>query len=189
MILSHDNARLGTFQVICCFPRFHMTTAFGVKVSVTSRFVLLQSKTTCRSVCKIPKNLLVSDSVNRFRNCKIALKMTRVSELNWFVHLKNRKHLFVMTQFEMSLFCSLWRIDKWVCQSFNCSPPHSWMQWNSHFVPWSKCICQCSCACLVCAMPQFAYNLAMHRASSCGTHRVVTHSQKTRFSAYRTSCY
>ena len=31
--------------------------------------------------------------------------------------------------------------------------------------------------------------LAMHRASSHGTHGVVTHSQKTRFSAHRTSCY
>jgi len=31
--------------------------------------------------------------------------------------------------------------------------------------------------------------LALHRASSCGTHRVVTHSRKTRFSAHRTSCY
>jgi len=31
--------------------------------------------------------------------------------------------------------------------------------------------------------------LAMHRASSCGTHGVVTHSRKTRFSACRTSCY
>jgi len=31
--------------------------------------------------------------------------------------------------------------------------------------------------------------LAMHRVSSYGTHRVVTHSQKMRFSAYRTSCY
>jgi len=31
--------------------------------------------------------------------------------------------------------------------------------------------------------------LATHRVSSCGTHGVVTHSQKTRFSACRTSCY
>jgi len=31
--------------------------------------------------------------------------------------------------------------------------------------------------------------LAMHRASSYGTHRVVTHSRKTRFSAHRTSCH
>jgi len=31
--------------------------------------------------------------------------------------------------------------------------------------------------------------LALHRASSCGTHGVVTHSQKMRFSAHRTSCY
>jgi len=38
------------------------------------------------------------------------------------------------------------------------------------------------------ATPWFAYNLAMHRVSSCGTYRVVTHSQKTRFSACRTSC-
>jgi len=30
--------------------------------------------------------------------------------------------------------------------------------------------------------------LAVHRASSHGTHRVVTHSQKMRFSAHRTSC-
>ena len=39
------------------------------------------------------------------------------------------------------------------------------------------------------ATPQFAYNLAVHRVSSYGTHRVVTHSQKIRFSACRTSCY
>jgi len=30
--------------------------------------------------------------------------------------------------------------------------------------------------------------LATHRAPSCGTHGVVTHSQKMRFSAHRTSC-
>jgi len=30
--------------------------------------------------------------------------------------------------------------------------------------------------------------LAMHRVSSCGTHRVVTHSRKTRFPAHGTSC-
>jgi len=30
--------------------------------------------------------------------------------------------------------------------------------------------------------------LAMHRASSCGTHRVVTHSRKMRFSVHGTSC-
>jgi len=38
------------------------------------------------------------------------------------------------------------------------------------------------------ATPQFAYDLAMHGASSCGTHRVATHSQKTRFSACQTGC-
>jgi len=38
------------------------------------------------------------------------------------------------------------------------------------------------------ATPQFAYNVATHRASSCGTHRVVTNSRKTRFSACGTSC-
>jgi len=41
---------------------------------------------------------------------------------------------------------------------------------------------------LLLAMPWFACDLAMHRASSHGTHRVVTHSQKTRFSAHRTGC-
>jgi len=32
-------------------------------------------------------------------------------------------------------------------------------------------------------------HLATHRVSSYGTHGVVTHSQKIRFSAHRTSCY
>jgi len=36
--------------------------------------------------------------------------------------------------------------------------------------------------------PQFAYDLAMHRVSSCGTHRVMTHSRKMRFSAHWASC-
>ena len=40
----------------------------------------------------------------------------------------------------------------------------------------------CTCNTLICL------HLAMHRVSSYGTHGVVTHSQKTRFSAYRTSC-
>jgi len=39
-----------------------------------------------------------------------------------------------------------------------------------------------SCNTLICLQ------LAMHEASSCGTHRVVTHSQKTGFSAHGTSC-
>jgi len=46
------------------------------------------------------------------------------------------------------------------------------------------CCCHHSkCNTLICLQ------LAMHRASSCGTHGVVTHSQKMRFSAHRTSCY
>jgi len=38
-----------------------------------------------------------------------------------------------------------------------------------------------SCNALICLQ------LAVHRAPSCGTHRVVTHSRKMRFSAHRTS--
>jgi len=42
--------------------------------------------------------------------------------------------------------------------------------------------CDCGCNTLICLQ------LALHRASSCGTHRVVTHSRKTRSSAHGTSC-
>jgi len=45
----------------------------------------------------------------------------------------------------------------------------------------------CFVVVVVCNTP-ICLQLAMHRASSCGTHRVVTHSRKMRFSAHRTSC-
>jgi len=47
---------------------------------------------------------------------------------------------------------------------------------NGHLPMATNTVQQCNT--LICRQ------LAMHRVSSCGTHRVVTHSQKTRFSAH-----
>jgi len=54
--------------------------------------------------------------------------------------------------------------------------------WQSSVWPVSWQHATMKCNALICLQ------LAMHRVSSCGTHRVVTHSRKTRFSAHRTSC-
>jgi len=42
--------------------------------------------------------------------------------------------------------------------------------------------------CCNCCNAPICPQLATHRVSSCGTHRVVTHSWKMRFSAHGTSC-
>ena len=52
----------------------------------------------------------------------------------------------------------------------------------SNFVSFCKEELFVLCNTLICLQ------LATHGVSSCGTHGVVTHSQKTRFSAHRTSC-
>jgi len=65
------------------------------------------------------------------------------------------------------------------------------MRWEVHLCEWvttlgvphEDALCAANCNTLICL--QFA----MHRASSYGTHGVVTHSRKMRFSACRTSCY
>jgi len=86
---------------------------------------------------------------------------------NWHLHLK----------FSILMFHCLraWRMC--ISQSQNLF----WLLFHCNL--WSHMSADRStCNTLICLQ------LATHRVSSCGTHGVVTHSQKMRFSAHRTSC-
>jgi len=75
--------------------------------------------------------------------------------------------------------------------------PKGWKQNDIHPMPFSQAPACCESHCLgwgiiacirpICNTP-ICLQLATHRASSCGTHRVVTHSRKMRFLAHGTSC-